>query len=354
MSSVFAVAIVAGLDRTHLGSYLVPIILLIAVPSSALLTSFTLYPKRENEIDENERIKKGGENFSKSFLSLLGKGESIEVDIVPNQNMYMTSVPISNFNPTITNEKYCSSAPEARLGKNKEKKECDTINNVKNIENVKDVNDMKDKSEVRGGNDLNNCGEMTSQAGNICPCGLGSSEDVTSAPETTDFMSLSINGKEENANKSNINETKGESNAENTIEIDLIPSNSLPLISTWPDYPLLVRRGPSSSSREVSQCKEKFMEYIRPIKIHSNVEAMRAICELYLNSTHPLYCTYCTVLHCAVSYVVLCCVTLFCATLCCAALLWFLTVFYFEFYLDYDIRHMVVCNVHVFVYVCNL
>jgi hypothetical protein len=280
MSAVLAVAIVAGLDRTDLGSYLVPIILLIAVPSSALLTSFTLCPKREDEINETERMKKGGESFSKSSRSFLEKSEKIDVDIVQNQNMYVMSVPLSNFSPIIINEKYCSSAPEISVEERNEKHEYKTVKNIQNVENVENVNVLKVMAEERGENLKNSCDGMTKQAGNICPCGLGSCEDVTSTPESTGFVSLSISGKEESDNKPILNETKGDGDTENTIQTDFIGSNSaLPLTSTWPDYPLLIRRGPSSSSREVSQCKEKLSEYIRPIKIHSNAEAMTAICE---------------------------------------------------------------------------
>jgi hypothetical protein len=302
LSSVFTVAIAAGLDRTRtdLGSYLVPIILLIAVPSSAILTSFTLNSKRENEGCDDDRTKKGktggvggeggGENFLKSSLSLLGKCDRIDVDIVQNQNMYVPSVPLPKFSPAIIDEKYCSRITQRKVEKdNENNKECKTVKNINNVGNIENINGMEgiknmmNMRDVREGKGLNSYDELTTQAGNLCPSGLGINEDIASNPDMNDFLSISINGREECDNISNQNESQqDDNNNENTIEIDLIPLNStLPLTSTWPDYPLLVRRAPSSSSREVAQSRDKYLEYIKPIKIHSNVnaEAMRAIGE---------------------------------------------------------------------------
>ena len=306
LSSVFTVAIAAGLDRTRtdLGSYLVPIILLIAVPSSAILTSFTLNSKRENEGSDDDRTKKGktggvgggeggGENFLKSSLSLLGKCDRIDVDIVQNQNMYVSSVPLPKFSPAIIDEKYCSRITQRKVEKDIENnKECKTVKNINNVNNVGNIeninammgiNNMMDMRDIREGKGLNSYDELTTQVGNLCPSGLGINEDIASNPDMIDFLSISINGREECDNILNQNESQqDDNNNENTIEIDLIPLNStLPLTSTWPDYPLLIRRAPSSSSRDVAQSRDKYLEYIKPIKIHSNVnaEAMRAIGE---------------------------------------------------------------------------
>lgn len=204
-----------------------------------------------------------GDTFSKTAIASLGKCERvIDIDIVQNQNLYVTSLPSPTFDPTKNNEKYCPNPHIVKYGEDNE-----------NNEKCKIVKSFHDSTEII---DANNPDKMLSQAGNLCPCGLTNSEDTTSGPNCPDFLSLSINGKAESEKKTSNSEDKGEFDTENTVKIDQLPGNAtLPLTSTWPDYPLLVRRSPSSSSRAVSQCEEKFSEFIKPIKIHSNVEVMK-------------------------------------------------------------------------------
>jgi hypothetical protein len=252
ISSIFTVAVVAGVNPYGFGAYLVPLILLVAVPTSALSIFISYSPAKNNDEtalgthsihDEN-----GKENLKK---------------------------------PRRQNENVCA-APTFYLDANKNigYEWNDIIPEMKNKKaasgsdsSVNDDGTVKQKKKVIGDSGVTGvcvvspvCGHVSHVSGAI-----GGSKDRTS-----DSSCVSNDDDEETKDKSYTEDSKNNNNntekCKKNMETDLIKANyeELPPASTWPDFPLLVRKAPASASYNVSQNKEKLEEYIKPIKIHQN------------------------------------------------------------------------------------
>lgn len=253
ISSIFTVAVVAGVNPYGFGAYLVPLILLVAVPTSALSIFISYSPAKNNDD------------------TALGTTHSIH-DENGKENLKKTHR---------QNENVCA-APTFYLDANKNISHewNDIIPEMKNKKSVpgsdSSVNDdstVKKKKKVVGDSGVTGmcvvspvCGHVSHVSGAI-----GGSED-----RTPDSSCVSNDDDEETKDKSYTEDSKNNNNntdkCKKSIETDLIKANyeELPPASTWPDFPLLVRKAPASASYNVSQNKEKLEEYIKPIKIHHN------------------------------------------------------------------------------------
>lgn len=249
ISSIFTVAVVAGVNPYGFGAYLVPLILLVAVPTSALSIFISYSPAKNNDD------------------TALGTAHSIH-DENGKENLKK---------PHRQNENVCA-APTFYLDANKNisYEWNDIIPEMKNKKSDSCVNDdstVKKKKKVIGDSGVTGvcvvspvCGQVSHVSGAI-----GGSEDRTS-----DSSCVSNDDDEETKDKSYTEDSKNNNNntgkCKKSIETDLIKANyeELPPASTWPDFPLLVRKAPASAPYNVSQCKEKLEEYIKPIKIHHN------------------------------------------------------------------------------------
>lgn len=250
---------VAGVSPYDFGAYLVPLILLVAVPSSALSIFISSSPANNNDdvavVVARDTSKLNKENVKDQF----------EYEKQDN----------------IRNKKVCV-APTFYLDSNK-KIDYEWNNIIPEIKNLKsiskdskennDVNEVKIKKKSKKYKCYVGAGGMSEHF--VCDDvndAIGGSEDRTS-----DSSCLSNDNDEESKDEGytddfNNNNNNNIEKCKKNIETDTLKANYevLPPSSTWPDYPLLVRKAPSSASYNVSQNKEKLEEFIRPIKIHFN------------------------------------------------------------------------------------
>ena len=232
---------VAGVNPYGIGAYLVPLILLVAVPSSALSIFISSSPANNND--------------DGTVVSSTINDEDVTDQIDKNHNtrnekvcvaptFYLDSNKKINYewNDIIPEMKSLISMPKAKI--------------ETNIENKK----LKNKKSVCDNERSSVCGYVNDA--------IGGSEDRTS-----DSSCLSNDDGEESKDEG-YTEDSGDNRekCKKSIETDLTGANyeELPPSSTWPDFPLLVRKSPSSASYNVSQNKEKLEEFIKPIKIHFN------------------------------------------------------------------------------------
>lgn len=249
ISSIFTVAVVAGVNPYGFGAYLVPLILLVAVPTSALSIFISYSPAKNNDD------------------TALGTHSIHDENVKENLNK-----------PRTRNENVCA-APTFYLDHNKNisYEWNDIIPEIKNKKSlpgsdssVNDGNTVKKRKKV-----LNDSGDIdVTVVSSVCvhvSGAIGGSEDRTS-----DSSCVSNDDDEETEDMNYTEDSKSNNNntgkCKKSIETDLIKANyeELPPASTWPDFPLLVRKAPASASYDVSQSKEKLEEYIKPIKIHHN------------------------------------------------------------------------------------
>lgn len=268
---------VAGVSPYEFGAYLVPLILLVAVPSSALSIFISSSPANNND-DVAVAVA-----VDTSILNKKNVEEQFEFEKQDNN---------------IRNEKVCV-APTFYLDSNK-KINYEWNNITPKMKNSKSItmyeNEIVNKEKMIKENKKYKCyaGAGGSSENSFCDDvndAIGGSEDRTS-----DSSCLSNNNDEESKDEGyteDFNNSNNNNNNDNNIEkckkkleTDTVKANyaELPPTSTWPDYPLLVRKAPSSASYNVSQNKEKLDEFTRPIKIHFNPISETAA-ELHIEGT---------------------------------------------------------------------
>ena len=264
---------VAGVSPYDFGAYLVPLILLVALPSSALSIFINSSPANNN--DDVAVVAA----MDTSILNKENIKDQFEFEKQDN----------------IQNKKVCV-APTFYLDSNKKinyewNKIMPEMKNLKsNTIEKSDVNEEKIKKKSKkykyyvgaGGSSENSVCDDVNDA-------IGGSEERTS-----DSSCLSNDNDEESkdegytedCNNNNNNNNNNIEKCKKNIETDILKANyeELPPSSTWPDYPLLVRKAPSSASFNVSQNKEKLEEFTRPIKIHFNPISETAS-ELHIEGT---------------------------------------------------------------------
>jgi hypothetical protein len=253
ISSIFTVAVVAGVNPYGFGAYLVPLILLVAVPTSALSIFISYSPANNND----------------------------DTALVTTHSIHDENVKENLKKPHGQNENVCA-APTFYLDANKNIS-CEWNDIVPEMKNKKavsgsdssvhDDNTVKKKKKVVGDSGVTGLcvvSHVRGVSGHVSGA-IGGSEDRTS-----DSSCVSNDDDEETKDKNYTEDSKNTNNnigkCKKSIETDLMKANyeELPPASTWPDFPLLVRKAPASASYNVSQNKEKLEEYIKPIKIHHN------------------------------------------------------------------------------------
>ena len=256
ISSIFTVAVVAGVNPYGFGAYLVPLILLVAVPTSAL-SIFISYSPAKNSDD-----------------TALGTHSVHDENVKENLSK-----------PHIRNENVCA-APTFYLDANKNIRYewNDVIPEMKNKKSVSrsdssvnDDNTVKKRKKVMG-----DSGDIdVTVASSVCVHVSGA---IRGSEDRTSDSSCVSNDDDEKTNDKNYTEDSKNNNnnsgkCKKSIETDLIKANyeELPPASTWPDFPLLVRKAPASASYNVSQSKEKLEDYIKPIKIHRNTALEQSV-----------------------------------------------------------------------------
>lgn len=252
ISSIFTVAVVAGVNPYGFGAYLVPLILLVAVPTSALSIFISYSPAKNNDD------------------TALGTAHSIH-DENGKENLKKPNRQIGNV---------CA-APTFYLDadKNISYEWNDIIPEMKNKKSVpgsgssvNDDNTVKKKKKVVGDSGVTSVSVVSRVCSHVSHLSgaIGGPEDRTS-----DSSCVSNDDDEDTKDKNYTEDSKNNNNTgkcKKSIETDLTKANyeELPPASTWPDFPLLVRKAPASASYNVSQNKEELQEYIKPIKIHHN------------------------------------------------------------------------------------
>ena len=260
---------VAGVSPYEFGAYLVPLILLVAVPSSALSIFISSSPANNNDdvavaVDTsilNKENNKDQFEFEKQDNNVRNKKVCVAPTFYLDSNKKI-NYEWSNITPKIKNSKSIT---------------MDNNNNVNDEKKEKKLKKYKCYAGAGAGAGIGDSSEHSLCDDDDANDAIGGSED-----RTTDSSCLPNNNDEEskeegysNNNNINNNDSNNNNNMEKcrrNLETDIVKANyvELPPTSTWPDYPLLVRKAPSSASHNVSRNKEKLEEFTRPIKIHFN------------------------------------------------------------------------------------
>ena len=263
MSCVVTVAIFAEVSSKSMGCYFVPLILFIALPTSALLTSLS------SAVMEEDVLVLPDTNFEKSVYRLSSTiaidGSTGDVSALHGTNMYTTTLRhcIENRDDEVTDEstvveKYKEWRREE--GKEKEKE----INSQSRCTKNEIHPDILTRTE--------NVHHLPHDVvGNITPKAIIVEENKSELVPCSDIFAEFSTGGEKSEGDETGNNSEDSTHSQNIVEGKEEGGKGpiLPPSSEWPDYPVLVRRAPSSASRDVFSSAELLTRYAAPIKIHN-------------------------------------------------------------------------------------
>ena len=264
-------------------------ILLLAVPSTAFFTGFSILSNTSEEIEkihkkmsiiDSPEILNGGKLFVEGHQSVLDENDindennDIDHNFIEEEEEGESSfenspiaadmkekcinknrrISVFNVNTTRRTDNSSDSATDENSNHS-----CNVDNNDNNNDNNNNNNNNNDD------NDKNN-----SVNDNIRQCNTKNSDNNSKNPNidgSNDKMSHNIDSNKNLKEYNNNNHEK--KNDENFVE-NINEIKSLPERDVWPNYPLLVRRSPSSASQIVLANNKKLISYLQPLLIHSN------------------------------------------------------------------------------------